>query len=161
MVKILNSLEKGENPTGYTSKNGILFKTFSERFPTICLPKELVPYAIASTHFGTHVGAPKLLHLLKLKYYWKNMLEDVKSFTRGCVLCSIFKHSQEGQTTVGTPRLVLEPNTCWQIDIVSGLPNVNGQKSFLTMIDLYTGFVIAVPLKSETTIECNNLRVLY
>jgi hypothetical protein len=30
---------------------------------------------------------------------------------------------------------------------------VNGQKSFLTMIDLYTGFVIAVPLKAETTIE--------
>ncbi|MFN9906169.1 MAG: transposase family protein, partial [bacterium] len=30
---------------------------------------------------------------------------------------------------------------------------VNGQKSFLTMIDMYTGFVIAVPLKSETTPE--------
>ena len=48
---------------------------------------------------------------------------------------------------------MLKAAKCWQIDVCSGLNAVNGQKSFLTCVDLYTGFVIAVPLKGETTSE--------
>jgi len=54
---------------------------------------------------------------------------------------------------IGTPRIVLEPAKCWQIDVCSGLTVVNGFKSFLNMIDLYTGFCIPVPLKKETSEE--------
>jgi hypothetical protein len=153
MLKIIESIHKGENPIGYVLKNNVLCKTFENKIPVIFLPQTLVPYAIASVHFETHVGVPKLLYLIKLKYFWKNMLQDVKSFTQGCVLCQIFKPSLTGPTEIGTPRLVLEPGACWQIDIVSGLPSVNGSKSFLTMIDMFTGFVVAVPLKNETTLE--------
>jgi hypothetical protein len=74
------------------------------------------------------------------------MAADVQEFSKGCSLCSIYKTLPKGQQEIGTPRVVLEPAKCWQIDICSGLNAVNGQKSFLTMVDMYTGFVIAVPL---------------
>ncbi len=44
-----------------------------------------------------------------------------------------------------------------QIDVVSGLNPVQGHRSFLTMIDMYTGYVIAVPLKHETTAEISKI----
>jgi hypothetical protein len=79
------------------------------------------------------------------------MATDIQEFSRGCSLCSIYKTANTGQNEIGTPRVVLEPAKFWQIYICSGLNAVNGQKSFLTCIDMYTGFVIAVPLKNETT----------
>ena len=69
------------------------------------------------------------------------------------MLCSIFKSSTLGPNEVGTPRIVTEPAKYWQIDVCSGLVSVKGSKSFLTMIDLYTGFVVPVQLKAETSEE--------
>jgi hypothetical protein len=94
-----------------------------------------------------------MLNLIQLKYTWANMAADVQEFSKGCSLCSIYKSANWGAQEIGTPRIVLEPAKFWQIDVCSGLNAVNGQKSFLTMVDMYTGFVIAVPLKSETTPE--------
>jgi hypothetical protein len=79
------------------------------------------------------------------------MEQDVKAFCKGCVLCNINKSSLLGKSELGTPRLVLQPFDSWQIDICSGLTSVNGQKSFLNMIDLYSGFTIPVALKNENS----------
>jgi len=81
-----------------------------------------------------------------LTYFWKNMDKDCKKFCAGCVLCSIHKSDLTGKTQLGEMRLPLYPGSCWQIDVVSGLPKVLQFKSFLNMVDLYTGFSIAVPL---------------
>jgi hypothetical protein len=117
------------------------------------VPRSLVPYVLASYHFMSHAGADKMLNLIQLKYTWANMAADVQEFSKGCSLCSIYKSANWGAQEIGTPPVVLEPAKFWQIDVCSGLNAVNGQKSFLTIIDMYTGFVIAVPLKSETTLE--------
>jgi len=153
LSNILDSIDSQQQPSNYLVEKGILMKSFKNRINAIVVPKSLVPFVICSYHFMTHVGYEKLLHLIQMKYFWPNMSADIKDFCKGCVLCSIFKSTNQGMTVVGTPRLVLAPRACWQIDIVSGLTNVQGQKSFLTMIDMYTGFVIAVPLKNENTSE--------
>jgi hypothetical protein len=153
LSNILDSIDSQQQPSNYLVEKGILMKSFKNRINAIVVPKSLAPFVICSYHFMTHVGYEKLLHLIQMKYFWPNMSADIKDFCKGCVLCSIFKSTNQGMTVVGTPRLVLAPRACWQIDIVSGLTNVQGQKSFLTMIDMYTGFVIAVPLKNENTSE--------
>lgn len=68
-------------------------------------------------------------------------------------MCQIFKSSTEGQTEVGTPRIVLEPAKYWQIDVCSGLISVRGYKSYLNIVDMYTGYAIPVPLKGETSVD--------
>jgi transposase InsO family protein len=49
--------------------------------------------------------------------------------------------------------VVLEPGQAWQIDVCSGLVGVKGSKSFLNIIDMYSGFALPVALKSETSEE--------
>jgi hypothetical protein len=85
------------------------------------------------------------------------MQQDVINFCKGCILCQIYKSSTVGPNEIGTPRPVTEPRKFWQMDICSGLVGVKNSKSFLNLIDLYTGFSIAVPLKSETSSEIANI----
>jgi hypothetical protein len=86
-----------------------------------------------------------------MRFYWKGMSEDIREFCQGCVLCQIFKNTNTEKQKIGTPRVVSEPLKYWQIDVVSGLTSVNGKKSFLTMIEMFTGFAIPVALTSETS----------
>lgn len=153
LSKIIEALEEDQKVGNYLLKNGLLKKSFKNRRNGVVIPKELVPFLIAKHHFQSHSGAKKLLSTIQLSYYWKNMTEDINAFCRGCVLCSIFKSSSTGQNEIGTPRLVLEPAKYFQMDIVSGLVSVKGYKSFLNVIDLYTGFSIPIALKHETSEE--------
>ncbi len=137
----------------YFLKKGLLCKNLKQNSEAVVIPRCLVPFVIASYHFQTHAGPRKLLSLIQLNFTWKGMLNDITEFCKGCVLCSIFKSSTLGPNEVGTPRIVTEPAKYWQIDVCSGLVSVKGSKSFLTMIDLYTGFVVPVQLKTETSEE--------
>jgi len=119
----------------------------------IVIPNSLVPYVLALFHYQTHSGVKKLLATIRLKYYWKTMEQDVRNFCRGCIICNISKTSLQGKSEIGTPRVVLEPFSAWQIDICSGLISVNGAKAFLNIIDLYSGFCIPVIIKNETSKE--------
>jgi transposase InsO family protein len=47
----------------------------------------------------------------------------------------------------------LEPKQAWQIDICQGLPPTKNSSSFLTMVDIYSGYVVATPLRKETSEE--------
>ena len=76
---------------------------------------------------------------------------DVEEFAKGCCLCSIYKHDNKGKNKIGVPRKILEPKYCWRIDICQGLNNVRGATSFLTMVDVYSGYVLTVPLTNENT----------
>ena len=156
IVKLLEN----DKPAGlYKVQNGILYKFFEnkKRPCVIVLPKSLVMYALASSHFISHAGAEKLYSLIQLKYYWKSMRYDIKEFSSGCILCGIFKSTNQGLTEVGTPRIVTGPGQSWQMDVVSGLPSVKSYKSFLNVIDMYTGFTIPLPLKNETSNEIAGL----
>jgi hypothetical protein len=86
----------------------------------------------------THAGVKKLILSVRLNYYWKNLEKDAQEFTKGCVLCNIFKHTNVGETEFGTPRVIHKPLAFWQMDVVSGLISVNGSSSFLNMVELYS-----------------------
>ena len=155
----IEKLEKGETVGTYMLQKSLLYKKFVKETDKLRLvvPTVLIPIVLANFHFQCHSGAKKLASLIKLTYYWKNMEEDCKKFCAGCVLCSIHKSDLTGKTQLGEMRLPLYPGSAWQIDVVSGLPTVLQFKSFLNMVDLYTGFSIAVPLKYETSKEISKI----
>jgi transposase InsO family protein len=79
------------------------------------------------------------------------MISDCHEFARGCALCSIMKHSNVGRGEPGVPRIALYPRHSWMLDICSGLPSVNGCRSYLTMVDVFTGYIVCSALKNETS----------
>ncbi len=150
---LIDKLERNFPVGRYFMKDDILCKGFPgmARGGTIVVPQKLRPFVLAMYHFKTHSGAKKMQMTIQLKYYWKEMRNDVREFCAGCVLCSIYKTSSQGKAELGTPRKILHPGHTWQIDICSGLVSVKGQSSFLCMVDMYTGYAIPVALKGETT----------
>jgi len=115
----------------YFLQKDVLCRRFvnSQHPPAIMVPTSLVPFVLANIHFSTHGGQKKMLASVRLRYFWKDMTHDIAEFCKGCIMCQIFKTSTTGKTEVGTPRAVLRPNSCWQIDVCSGFPPVKGQTS--------------------------------
>jgi hypothetical protein len=81
------------------------------------------------------------------------MRSDCEAFVKGCVLCSVLKTKNEGRVIVGTPRVVSQPRKSWMIDQVTGLPPIEGFSSYLTLVDLFSGYCTAYPLKKGTSEE--------
>jgi hypothetical protein len=154
---IIHNLNNNVPCGNYFLQNNILWKKFTQRNDNIVIPKTLIPYVLSTYHFLTHAGSEKLLSTIQLNYTWKNMVSDVKDFCKGCVLCSIHKNSSTGPNEIGTPRVISEPRKYWQMDLCTGLVGVKGMKSYLNLIDLYTGFSIPIALKSETSGEIARL----
>ena len=159
---IIEALLSGKDLSfnNYFLQKGILHRKFetnkkigTTRPSVIVLPKSLIMFALASAHFQSHAGSKKLCEFLRLQYFWKDMYVDCQKFSAGCILCQLFKSPTQGPNEVGTPRVVLGPRQAWQMDVVSGLVPVQGKKSFLNIICMYSGYTIAVPLKHETSEE--------
>ena len=79
------------------------------------------------------------------------MIYDIDEFAKGCILCAVFKHSSTGKGEIGVPRKVLNPRHTWQMDIVNGMGQVKGYIAYITFVDVYSGYVVPVALKSETS----------
>ena len=151
-VKIREILKTGPHPFLYIQDDIVRRKYSSEKIPhNIVLPDTLVKFAIAREHLKFHCGGYKLMQILRQKYTWKDMKKDCVDFTKGCILCSIYKHSSTGKTEIGVPRVIYKPCSYWQIDICSGLPPVKGYTSFLNCVDLFSGFSVPIALSSETS----------
>jgi hypothetical protein len=148
-MKTISGLENGFDSPRFALENCTLYRVTKSGSKLIVIPKSLRAQVISLYHLMSHSGAEKLKIAISMRYWWRNMREDVSAFCKGCVLCSIFKSANIGPNEIGIPRLITEPHKYYQIDICSGLPSVNGKKSFLTIIDLFTGYVIPFALSSE------------
>ncbi len=137
LTEIINKIDRGIFTGNYKMRNGLLYKSFpsKDNILRVVVPKVLVNLVLAKYHFMTHAGVKKLILSVKLNYYWKNLERDAQEFTKGCVLCNIFKHTNVGETEFGRPRVIHKPLAFWQMDVVSGLISVNGSSSFLNMVE--------------------------
>jgi hypothetical protein len=96
-----------------------------------------------------HQGVQKTLTIIKNKYFWPKMAQDVRIHIINCLICARRK-------VAGTCRAPLQPipiaEYVWQrmaMDIVGPVPVSNkGNTNILVMIEYVTRYVIAVPLKN-------------
>jgi hypothetical protein len=148
---VINLLEKGKTLGQYNIDKGILFYDYKKQGNLIVVPNSLVPIVMAYYHFQTHAGINKLLSLIRTKFWWNRMVSDITEFTKGCILCSVCKHTNQKAQEIGLPRIVPDPRHTWQVDVVQGMPSVRGSNSFLTCVDMFTGFCVPIPLRNENS----------
>ena len=152
--KLKEHLEK--NPTlsnRYYISEGILKRSFKnpDLLHNIIVLRILVSFVLAYFHLTSHAGTKKMRSYVRQKYYWLGMVNDIDEFAKDCILCAIFKHSSTGKGEIGVPRKVLNPRHTWQMDIVNGMGQVRGYIAYITFVDVYSGYVVPVALKSETS----------
>ena len=115
----------------------------------------VVPKAMREALVWEHHGSPLRCHpgtrvtmrTLSPKVWWPNMERDVKKVITHCVHCRMENHAKYRAMGHLLPRLYAYPFRDVGVDTFSlGFTSAQGNCSCLTIVDLYTRWVIMVPL---------------
>ena len=156
---IANKLHKKQHMNKiFVMENGVLYQLWMEHdkmFKYILVPCVLRDplLTLAHQHSG-HNGALRMYSALKREYYWPGMCKDVFKHCKVCYECRLQNQGQPDDEFkhFTVPELPMEM-IC--MDLVGPIAPVTstGNKYILTVIDMLTGYTVAVPIpdkKSET-----------
>lgn len=104
-----------------------------------------------STPWAGHPGIDRTEKLVSQSYFWPSMKRDVEDFVRRCETCAHRKKPAGLQAPLETPYKAESPMEQISMDIVGPLPRSNsGHKYILTVVDHFTRYAEAIPLKDQT-----------
>ena len=117
----------------------------------ILVPKgrRLKVLEVAHTHIlAGHFGRKKTFARLSSRFLWPRMWLEVKDFVRCCTGCQKAGRKDRARAPLQPLQCESEPFTKVAFDLVGPLPrSTNGFKYLLTMMDLFSKFPAAIPLK--------------
>jgi transposase InsO family protein len=100
-----------------------------------------------------HSGKNKTLKMIGEFFYWKGMCRDVVAFINGCVMCRERKRPKPNRQGEVGQLIVGEVFHTLAMDIITQLPDDNGHKHILSIIDVFTRYAWAIPLKTREATE--------
>ncbi|GJX52913.1 RNA-directed DNA polymerase, partial [Tanacetum coccineum] len=117
----------------YHVLNGFLFKR-----QRLCVPRHSIRLTIIQeAHEGGlagHLGAEKIVHILRSHFFWPKMSRDVENFIRRCLPC----HRAKGQSSPHGLYMPLPvPVAPWEdvsLDFITGLPRTQRQKDLIMVV---------------------------
>lgn len=99
-------------------------------------------------HGPSHSSSRATLRLIKSKFIWPSINKDIKEWCRGCIQC---QRSKTGRHVHTHPAKFDLPSARFKhvhMDIIGPLPDCEGYRYCLTLIDRITKWPEAVPLKN-------------
>lgn len=117
----------------------------------IVVPRDLKATITELAHdLSGHYGVEKTIQNL-VNYYWKGMVQEIKWYVRSCHVCCCSKHQLHKNYGVPEPLIhPTEPRRRIHLDTISGLPEVDGFAEVLTVIDAFSRYALAIPIKKST-----------
>lgn len=158
IFKIIEKVRNDSKENTYFIEDDVLYKSYlhnSRIFKQIVLPKEFHLLVLDSLHkdlFAGHMGIRKTYLLLKERFYWKSMLQDVKDYVSSCPDCQSRKTPKNIQDGEIIPIISSQPFELVGMDICGPLVETKwGNKYILVIIDHFTKWPEAYPLKETTS----------
>ena len=143
----------------FLKEEGILYRLWPEdgrTFKCILVPQVLQESLIILAHdYSGHNGTRRVYSCLKRQYYWPGIRKQVFKHCKQCAECQLQNQGQPEKQfdRFQTPDLPMQ-FIC--MDLVGPIhpPSSRGNRYVLTVIDMLTGFTIAVPIpdKNATTV---------
>ena len=140
----------------FIKEEGVLYRLWIEdgrTFKCILVPQVLQDFMIILAHdYSGHNGSRRTYNCLKRQYYWPGIRKQIFRHCKKCKEC-ILQNQGQPEKCFGhfdSPDLPME-FIC--MDLVGPIhpPSSRGNKYVLTVIDMLTGFTIAVPIKNKNT----------
>ena len=129
----------------------------------IVLPLSAVKHVLCNIHnIQTVCGGIKKTQRFANQRYWRGKIGNIptlsqmiKSYIQCCVLCPLKSLSGDAQDpTLNAIEEATQPFEVFSLDIFSGLATTyNGMKKIAVFVDLFSRYMIAEPIRSETSKE--------
>ena len=138
----------------FIKEKGVLYRLWTEdgrTFKCILVPEVLQDSMIILAHdYSSHNGSRRTYNCLKRQYYWPGIRKQIFRHCKKCKEC-VLQNQGQPEKNFGhfdSPDLPME-FIC--MDLVGPIhpPSSRGNKYVLTVIDMLTGFTIAVPIKNK------------
>ena len=138
----------------FIKEEGVLYRLWikdGRTFKCILVPQILQDFMIILAHdYSGHNGSRRTYNCLKRQYYWPGIRKQIFRHCKKCKEC-ILQNQGQPEKCFGhfdSPDLPME-FIC--MDLVGPIhpPSSRGNKYILTVIDMLTGFTIAVPIKNK------------
>ena len=138
----------------FIKEEGVLYRLWIEdgrTFKCILVPQVLQDFMIILAHdYSGHNGSRRTYNCLKRQYYWPGIRKQIFRHCKKCKEC-VLQNQGQSEKCFGhfdSPDLPME-FIC--MDLVGPIhpPSSKGNKYVLTVIDMLTGFTIAVPIKNK------------
>ena len=138
----------------FIKEEGVLYRLWIEdgrMFKCILVPQVLQDFMIILAHdYSSHNGSRRTYNCLKRKYYWPGIRKQIFRHCKKCKEC-ILQNQGQPEKCFGHFDLPELPMEFICMDLVGPIhpSSSRGNKYVLTVIDMLTGFTIAVPIKNK------------
>ncbi|KFD45654.1 hypothetical protein M513_13467, partial [Trichuris suis] len=105
-------------------------------------------------HSIHHPGIRATKRLLTERFVWQNMCSDIAFWCNTCLRCQSSKVGRHQRTQLLRPPAPSSRFEALHVDLVGPLPCSRGYQYIFTIVDRYTRYPEAIPLKDATATEC-------
>lgn len=150
---------KGDQLEKFKYQNELLYIKDKQKYGyswLIYVPFDCIENVIQEGHdniLSGHGGFFKTLKRIRQNYYWPTMRDDISKYVQNCKICQSAKpNTTNSKSPMGALRITEYPWRAVALDFVGPLPRTkNGHAWILTMVDIFSKYTIAVPLRTATS----------
>jgi hypothetical protein len=161
MAFVREHLNKKERGLIYSIQDNLyVVKRDGDDKTRVIVPECLRAHVISTYHNSTlscHQGGKRTLLQVSEHFYWPGMKNDITRWIAGCLACRKRKTPRPIHAGITEAALSSYPNETVAIDIWGPLPKTEkGNSLVLTMIDTFTRWPVAVPVKDKSSATIAN-----